>query len=330
MDPITQGTLGATLSESFSTKPKVKIAAALGCLGGLAPDIDVLFQSPTDPLLFLEFHRQFTHSLIFIPIGALICALLAWRFSRRQLNFRETWFFCFLGYGTHGLLDACTTYGTQLFWPFSDARISWNNVSIIDPLFTLPLLILVILGIRKQSPLFSRIALAWGLTYLAFGVIQRDRAIDAGYVLAESRGHSPVRLEAKPGFGNMFLWKLVYEVDDTYYVDAIRVVLSPRVFPGDHISKLDVDTQFSWLDPASQQAKDIERFRWFSNQYLAVDKSNPYRIIDIRYSILPNKIKALWGIDLDPDAGSEEHVKFVTNRRSSGEDLNIMGKMLFN
>ena len=42
----------------------------------MAPDLDVLFQSPTDPILFLEFHRQFTHSLVFIPIGALLVFLV--------------------------------------------------------------------------------------------------------------------------------------------------------------------------------------------------------------------------------------------------------------
>ena len=56
------------------------------------------------------------------------------------MAYRQVWFIALLGYGTNGLLDACTTYGTLLLWPFSNARIAWNNVSVIDPLFTLPLL----------------------------------------------------------------------------------------------------------------------------------------------------------------------------------------------
>ena len=56
-----------------------------------------------------------------------------------------------LGYSTHGLLDACTSYGTQLFWPFSNERISWNNISIVDPLFTIPVLILVVIAIRTKK-----------------------------------------------------------------------------------------------------------------------------------------------------------------------------------
>jgi inner membrane protein len=328
MDPITQGALGATLSESFSDKNKIKAAALLGCFGGLFADIDVLFQSTADPLLFLEYHRQFTHSLIFIPLGALICSLLSWPFSKKHLNFRQAYLFCFLGYATHGLLDSCTTYGTQLFWPFSDTRIAWNTVSIVDPLFTLPLLALLITGVVKRNPIFPRIAFIWALTYLGLGLIQRDRAVEAGWELAKSRGHAPIRLEAKPGFGNLLLWKVVYETEDTFFVDAIRVIKTPKVFSGEHIEKLNLQKHFTWLNPDSQQAKDIERFRWFSNQYLAIDKTRSNYIIDVRYSMLPNEIKALWGIELDPEAGPEDHVYFNTDRRTTGEEASKLIRML--
>ena len=53
------------------------------------------------------------------------------------------------GYATHGLLDACTSYGTVLFWPFSNERLTWNNISIVDPLLTIPALILL-LWLQKQ------------------------------------------------------------------------------------------------------------------------------------------------------------------------------------
>ena len=328
MDPITQGALGATLSESFADKHKVKTAALLGCLGGLAADIDILFYSPTDPLLFLEYHRQFTHSLIFIPLGALICSLLAWPLAKKHLRFKQAYLFCLLGYATHGLLDSCTTYGTQLFWPFSDMRVAWNTISIVDPLFTLPLIALVITGVLKRNPLFPRLAFIWALVYLGLGVLQRDRAVEAGWELAKSRGDEPLRLEAKPGFGSLLLWKIVYETEDKFFIDAIRVLNTTRVFPGESIEKLNLKKHFAWLDPDSQQAKDIERFRWFSNQYLAVDKRSPNYIIDVRYSMLPNEFKPLWGIELDPEAGPGEHVYFNTDRRTTGKETSELIRML--
>ena len=329
MDPFTQGALGAALSESFSDEHKVKVATLLGCFGGLFADIDVLIQSPSDPLLFLEFHRQFTHSLIFIPVGALICASLAWVFAKKYLSFRQTYLCCFLGYITHGLLDACTTYGTQLFWPFSDQRVAWNTISIFDPFFTLPLLVLVVVGVIKRNPIFARFALAWVFIYLSLGIIQRDRAVAVGVDLAQSRGHTPIRLEANPGFGSLVLWKVLYEADNQFYVDAVRVGLTSKIIPGDHVEKLNLEKHFPWLDSSSQQARDIERFRWFSNRYLAIDQDFPYRIFDIRYSVLPNEINALWVIDLNPDASPKAHVKFTTSRSASRRKLSRLIEMLF-
>ena len=328
MDPLTQGTLGAVLAQTGADKSKIKVAAVLGAFAGLSPDIDVLFRSSEDPLLFLEFHRQFTHSLIFIPIGAFICAALSFRWTRRILTFKEAWWFCFLGFATHGLIDACTTYGTQLLWPFSDVRIAWNNMSIIDPLFTLPILALVIIASIRKKRLVAVTAVAFALTYISFGLIQRDRAAALGTLLAEERGHQPVRLEAKPGFANLLVWKLVYETDDHFYVDAAHVGFSTRVYEGDSILKLDVERDFPWLDEASIQANDIKRFNWFSNNYLAIDPDTPNKVIDIRYSILPNTIDALWAITINREKQNEQHVGYVTNRQSSPEQLDIYWRML--
>ncbi len=70
MDPVTQGALGAALPQATTNKTRVGIAGVLGFVSGMAADLDVLIRSETDPLMFLEYHRQFTHALIFIPVGA--------------------------------------------------------------------------------------------------------------------------------------------------------------------------------------------------------------------------------------------------------------------
>jgi len=329
MDPVTQGTLGAALPAATAPRQETLIAAALGCLGGMAPDLDVLIRSSEDPLLFLEFHRHFTHALVFIPIGGLICALvLHGLFARRWLPFRRTLLYCTLGYATHALLDACTTYGTQLLWPFSDARFAWNTVSVIDPLFTLPLLALVLMASLRRKPMLARVGLVWAVAYLGLGLIQRDRAVEVGYEIASARGHDPVRLEAKPSFGNILVWKVVYETDEAYYVDAVRAGVTPTVFPGEQVARLDVRRDFPWLDPSSQQARDIERFRWFSNDYLAKDPANPNRIIDVRYSMIPNEVNALWGIDLRRTADPADHVAYTTDRDASGDRAQTLWSMV--
>ena len=306
------------------------MAGIQGFLAGMAADLDVLIRSPVDPLLFLEYHRQFTHSLVFIPVGGLLCALVLHALiARRQgLAFRQTWLFCTLGYATHALLDACTTYGTMLLWPFSDVRFAWNTISIIDPLFTLPLLVGVWLAARRKRPLFAQIALVWALLYMGAGVFQRDAAIAMGQALAEQRGHTPLRLEAKPSFANILLWKTVYETQDKYYIDAVRASIAPAVYPGEAVFKLDIDRDLPWLQRDSQQALDIERFRWFSNGYIARDPLYSNRVIDVRYSMIPNEVDPLWSLELTPEARSDAHADYRVHRDTGQGRPALLWQML--
>jgi inner membrane protein len=330
MDPLTQGVLGAALPQAASAPRYAASAGLLGFLAGMAADLDVLIRSTTDPLLFLEYHRQFTHSLIFIPFGGFICALVLHTVlgRRRGLSFRQSWLFCTLGYATHAVLDACTTYGTMLFWPFSYERVAWNTISIIDPLFTLPLLAATVLGARRCNPWYARVALVWALSYMGLGLWQRNSAVDMGYAVAAQRGHAPLRLEAKPSFGNILVWKIVYETGDRFYVDAVRTGLAPRVFPGTSVQKLDTVRDMPWLDHGSQQALDIERFRWFSNGYIARDPLHANRVIDIRYSFVPNEVAPLWSIQLHPQVARGVHAAYLVHREPGGAGAARIWNML--
>ncbi len=330
MDPITQGVLGAAAPQSIAPREHAKMAGLLGMFGGLAPDLDVFIRSSSDPLLFLEFHRQFTHSLIFIPIGGFMVALVMFALLRERtsLPFRRFLLYCTLGYATHALLDACTTYGTLLFWPFSDVRIAWNAVSVVDPLFTLPVLVLAGFAAARQQPMLARLALVWAVSYPILGLWQRDRAAEAGWELAALRGHAPLKLEAKPSFGNILLWKIVYETDTRYYVDAVRTGIEATVYPGSSLAKLELARDFPWLEPDTQQALDVERFRWFSNGYLAADPKQPGHIIDIRYSMVPNRATGLWSIALDESAAADQHVRYRTRRPTDRQTTSTFWGML--
>lgn len=326
MDPITQSSLGALVPLASMNSKRLGLIALCGCLAGLAPDLDIFINSKTDPLLFLEYHRQFTHSLIFIPVGAFAVACFAHVVCFRRLKFKVTYLACLLGYATHGLLDACTSYGTQLFWPFSDYRVAWNNMSIVDPLFTLPLLLFITLSIIKKNRKFAAWGVVWVVAFISFGLVQSQRAISIAYSVTEMRGHEPLRITIKPSFGNIVVWKSIYEHNGRYYVDAIRTGISgEHCAPGESIAKLDVKRDLPWLQNG-QQLDDLERFRWFSNDYLAIDPYDENRVIDVRYSFLPNKIKGLWGIQLTNTAPVESHVKWVESRG----DLDNEGSKLWN
>ena len=307
-------------------------AALIGALAGMTPDLDVLIRSSTDPLLAVEFHRHFTHSLFFIPIGAWLCSLLLYPLlgKRWQLSYRQVLTWCLIGFATHGLLDACTTYGTKLLWPLSDQRYALDIISIVDPLFTVPLLVLVGWAAATKNRRYVIWALCWVAVYLSIGFVQHQRAAALGYQLALARGHQVLRLETKPSFGNLVVWKVVYETGDRFYVAAIKPGLTkPIIWPGDSVQKLDVRRDFPWLDSASQQARDIARFSRASSGYLALDPKDPQRIGDVRYSLSPQTIAPLWGITLSPQASVNDHVAFYTQRGDSRAALGRIAAMVF-
>ena len=332
MDLITQGVLGALLAQTQATSKQLGKAVIIGGIAGMLPDLDVLIRSSSDPLLFLEFHRHFTHSLFFIPIGGLICSLLLYPLlgKRWKLSYRQTLLWCMIGFATHGLLDGCTSYGTQLLWPFTNERFAGSFISIIDPLFTLPLILFIYLAVKTSSQRYISIALIWMTVYLTIGYIQHQRAILLGEQLAKERGHTPTRLEAKPSFGNLAVWKTIYETEGSFYIDAVKPgIFQTKVWKGTTLAVFDKKRDFPWLDLTSQQAKDIERFRWFTNDFLAIDPDNPQRIIDIRYSLVPNTATALWGITLSKEKNKSAHVRYTRNHQDKKESFYLLWSMIF-
>jgi len=332
MDPITQGALGAAVPQAFAVTRNgpVVVAGCFGFLAGLAADLDILIHSAEDPLLFLEFHRQFTHALIFIPVGGLVTATLLYLLTGwcLKLPFWRTLLFCTLGYGTHGLLDFATSYGTMLLWPFSEERFAASIISIIDPLFTVPVVALVAVAGIKRSSLYARLALVWICLYLTLATVQRNAALELAENMLTARGHTSERLTVKPTFGNILVWRSVYEAAGRFHVDGLRVGIAPRVYPGPTVLRLNPDRDFPWLNPKSQQRRDIDRFVQFSQGYASKSLDDPNAIIDVRYAFLPHTLGALWSIVLSPNVGLDQHVQFQTNRRDASAQLLVLWQLL--
>ncbi len=320
MDIVTQGLLGATLALAASRKHETKLAAGIGFASALLADADVLIRSSNDPLLNIEFHRHFSHSLVFIPIGALIAAILLWPIIRKQLSFKRIYYYALAGYATSGLLDACTSYGTQLLWPFSDERIAWRIIAIVDPVFSLMLLVAIIVSLRVRMPRTAQIGLLLSGCYLLFGVFQHNRAFETATQLAQQRGHTIQRLLVKPTMANLVLWRSVYESNNIFFVDGIRIgpFSDEHIYPGNQIKRFVQQRDMPGINPESALQHDINRFLYFSDNYVILDPVRDQVLIDLRYSMLPNGITPLWGIDINVDS-PEQHAQFV-NFRDSGND----------
>ncbi len=300
MDPITQSALGAALPQSLARPEGLRRAGLVGALGGFLPDADVLIRSPSDPLLFLDYHRQFTHSFAFIPLGGAITAALCVLLLRGRARFRELWLPATLGWATHGLLDACTSYGTYLYWPFDLERVAWHVISIVDPLFTLGLLAGVVLATRMRSRWPARFSLLFVCCYLAFCSLQVTRAQRVQDRLLTERGHQALRGEVKPAIGNNIVFRSIYESGGRYYSDAIRVSWfgATRVYPGDSQPIFSVQDFNSKHRLSALHRNDIERFRYFSADFVIEDPRYEGVLSDFRYAALPNAVAPLWGIDV--------------------------------
>ena len=309
MDPLSQGVVGAAFAQSFSKKKEIRKAFAIGFGAGLLADMDILIRSSSDPLLKIEYHRHFTHSLFFIPVGGLLAAFILWPFFKKKTTFKRLFTLSSIGYGTHALLDACTSYGTLLLWPFSNERLTWSLISIIDPIMTFSVLTLTLCAFFKNKQMYARGAVVFLLLYLSLGLYQKNRVVNHMQKIAEKRGHTPSEFLVKPTIGNLILWKNIYLHNEYYHVDALRLGFSHRLFEGKKIKKLDVEKKYTDLKKDSRLYKDIQRFHHFSQGYLVEHPHNKHLIVDLRYTLLPHKQDFLWGIVVDPDQ-PHRHVRY--------------------
>lgn len=310
LDLLTQGLLGGALSLSAAPADESRRAAGIGFAAALLADADVLIGAGSDSLSQIEYHRHFTHALIFIPLGALLASAILWPLLRRRIGFARLYGYALLGYATAGVLDACTSYGTHLLWPFSETRIAWSIISIVDPVFSLLLLAGLIVGWRRRRPWPAVAGLVLAGTYLLFGLWQHQAAFEAARNLAERRGHEVERLVVKPTFANLVLWRSVYRSGERFYVDAIRVGPGrERIYSGASAPAFNLRRDLPGLDPNSLEAQDIERFTVLSDGFVIPDPVREGVLIDVRYSMLPTSTASMWGLDLQA-ATATRHARF--------------------
>lgn len=326
MDPLSQAVTGAALAGCFAKKKTMRPALFLGAFGGMAADLDIFIRSATDPLLALEYHRHFTHSIAFSPIGGLLVAgffwlLLPW--IRKNLSFKHAFLFSFLGYFTHGFLDSCTGYGTHLLWPFSMQRESWNIIGIIDLAYTLPALILLHLAIIRKCRDDAMAAMLWMLAYLSLGAFQYYRATEVTRAWLESQNIAHERLTLRPTISNLWLWRVLYKDSENNHWQTHALYLpywssEAGIIRGETAPIFDEKMQMEY--PADTvTGRDIRRFAFFSNDYLSYHEraDGNWWIGDIRYGLTPDSAQPLWGIE--PVEGLDNH---VIRHRSTRGSLN--------
>jgi inner membrane protein len=324
MDTITQGLLGAASAQCGFRQKIGRDATWAAFVAGVLPDVDIFFARVAhwlgngQHLDGLRYHRGFTHSLIAIPVLALLAAGLWWGLRRFRLrrnwvltrgNIRFRWLYacCFVAVGTHALLDACTSYGTQLLWPFSTTRLAWDCVPIIDLIYT-PLLILTLLLCyvarklwRRNPARANRVSLVIGIlgmvlstAYLAAGRVCHDIAKYRGM---EKVGDQQIdSAEAYPMIGTIFLWRVVIQTPNDWYTLRVHLLGDKERVEMNRVAKLHPEP------PVVQQARQSEVYKlfdWFARGQLrpAVHKEGQTTVVefhDMRYGWQTASLDGAW------------------------------------
>lgn len=280
MDSLTQAVLGATIQGALLGRWQGRRALLYGAILGTLPDLDVLIDYG-DAVADMTYHRGFSHSLLVLSALALLITLLARRlrpnpgYSTRRL-FLAIW----LALITHPLLDAFTSYGTQLLWPIPVPPVSWSSVFIIDPLYTLPLLTAVIVGLlrdlRERPQWLAVSALGLSSLYLAFTVAGKWMAEQKVEQVLAQRGIQAEQLFSTPTPFNSLLWRVIV-IDGADYHETLVGWLD------DKPPQLQRIPRGSALATPLRHSPQHARLAWFTQDVLRYDQIGDQLIVtDLR------------------------------------------------
>jgi inner membrane protein len=315
LDSLSQAALGAAVGYAVGGKRLGRAALAAGAIAGTIPDLDTYALLPFDAFALWTHHRGLSHSLFFGLVVGPALGWAVWRWKRLRRPFEPAgeedaladWVKIFtFGLVTHPLLDWFTIYGTQLLAPFSNARFALPGLGIIDPGYTLPLLIGIGCVLARPQANWARLsvlaALAASTIYLFYGVSQNKAVETMAHAQLDREGVAVAQVRV---FTTIFQpWLRRITVDEP---DGVRVgYASP--FQRDAIA---------WTcfvaprDPAIDAVRATREGRildWFADGHVwgivapGGDGTRIVRLTDRRYGVPGPTIQGWWGIEARVDA----------------------------
>ncbi|MGY5453014.1 metal-dependent hydrolase [Agarivorans sp. MS3-6] len=279
MDSVTQIALGASIAAAVGLKPFGRKVLLVGALLGTLPDLDVFIDYGNAIDNYTQ-HRGFSHSLFVLTALSVLLYFIMLKLKPPLRQHKLALLLVILlPLITHPLLDTFTTYGTQLLWPISSPPIAWHSIFIIDPLYTLPLLISVIFlwfSANTQRWLsINKVALVVSCAYLAWGQLSQtiitDRVKQDPLVL-----NSPLLVMPTPF--NTIYWRVMSYQEDNYY---------------EAFTHLGDKAPLQWHRYANNRylVKDsqpdyLPRLEWFSHGWLRFDeRDGQLQITDLRLGV---------------------------------------------
>lgn len=321
MDSLTQAVLGASLQGAMLGRWQGRRALLYGAALGTLPDLDVLI-SYGDAVANMTYHRGFSHSLL---ITGLLSVILAWfirRFrSHPGYSGMRLWLCIWLVLTTHILLDAFTTYGTQLFWPLTTPPVAISSIFIIDPLYTLPLLLALIFGLavglrRALGLRLQYVALTLSSLYLLSTLAGKQMADQRLAQALAKADIQPQVIFSSPTPFNTLLWRVVAVDGDEYY-EGLTSWFDKQPPQLEHLPRRAKEAQ-AVLESSPQH----QRLRWFSNDLLRYDLiDGQWVVTDLRLGMTGYHPFRFALSQRDPQNGNVALIDFVEMWPTPGADL---------
>jgi inner membrane protein len=325
MDSFTQIVLGAAVGEAVLGKKIGNRAMFYGALAGTIPDLDVLASHFTDTVSALSIHRGFTHSIVF---SVLFAPLFGWLVSRYE-KFKSfkgwSWLF-FWAFVTHPILDAHTTWGTQLFWPF-EMRLAFKTIFVIDPLYTIPFLVFLILAMSqnrssKKRQIYNKIGLIVSSTYLVLTFFLKGLAFIQFQDALKEQQIDYLQLNTRPSPLNTILWSAHVETENSYLIGNYSFFDSkPITFETYHKNH--------GLLGSLNEDKNVKRMITISEGWYTITKKNDNLYFnDLRFGLLsiePNSEKFVFQYKLDVDQFG--HVLFTEEPKDNRDAKKLLSEL---
>ena len=339
MDTITQIILGAAVGEAVLGKKVGNKAQLWGAIGGTIPDLDVIPAAMMNPVAQLEFHRGFTHSALFAVLFAPILGYLIYRiYKRREASWKDWSWLAFWSVFTHPILDNFTSYGTAFLLPFSKVRIAWNTIFVIDPLYTIPLAvgILVALFLKRESRSrrwVNYTGIALSCAYLAFTVVNKQYVNTIFEKAYQTQGLKIERYITNPTPMNNLLWRFVGKSDVGFYEGYYSLL------DNDKSIQFNYTAQNDSLIGIYRNHPQIAKLAWLTKGYYTFSRNDGDLYINdmrfgkidawrknssayvFRFKLIPEKTHTLAGLHIErsrPDINLDKGLIFNFLQRIRG------------
>ena len=284
MDSVTQAVLGGAVSYTVLGSRLGKRAALYGMALGTIPDLDVLIDFG-GPIENMTHHRGFSHSLF---VQALVTPIFVMLLSKLPFSRSASWarwsVAVYLSFTTHSLADFFTVYGTQIFWPLTNYPFTHSILFIVDPIYTIPLLVAVISALlmrdRSQAVKINALMLGLSSLYLVWSTGAKSVIDNRVKKALAINGISTEVYESTPAPLNTLLWRGVAVDDDQYFE------IWASIF--DDVGQIQIQgfPRNEELISAIGDHPKIERLRWFTKgQYKVWQSDDQIIISDLRMGV---------------------------------------------